>query len=163
LGLRNPEHERFAALVGAGGAPKDAWQEVYGRKPVGREAAVLAGEPDVVRRIREVQDRAVDLVLTETVCSRAWLLDKLRQSIEEALKKHQHATAIRGIELAGRLPELRLFPNETRIRHTKDRYAQMTDAEILAEAERLGLRKPQEKVVNAVCVTVEDADGNPLN
>jgi hypothetical protein len=165
LGLRNPQHERFALLVGSGQEPKPAWGEAFGRAPKGKEADALAADPDVAIRIREVQARAVELVLEESVCSRVWLLDKLREAIEKSIELRKLATAIRGIELAGKLPELRLFPSETRVHHTKDRFADMSDAQILEFAKKVGLVKPPEpeRIVEGTDQRVEEADGSAVH
>lgn len=165
MGLRDPQHERFALLVGSGQEPEPAWLEVYERKPVRKEAAELAADPDVAHRIREVQDRAMELIVKGTVCSGIYLLNKLRQAIDGAAEDRKWATVIAGVKLAAAQVHIKLFPSEHRVHHTTDRFEGMNEAEILAFAESVGLRKPP-KAIEGTATRVEegDADGQrPLN
>lgn len=163
MGLRNPQHERFALLVGSGQEPKPAWGEAFGRAPKGKEADELAADPDVAIRIREVQERAADLVLQGTVYSRVWAFTILGGAIQKAFEEGKYATAIRGIELIGRMAEHRWFPNESRVLHTKDRYADMGPKEILAMAREVGLVQPEPVEIEGEATRVEDGDGSPVH
>ena len=157
MGLRDPQHEKLATLIGSGTPPEEAWLEAFGKPVDADQLEWLLGDPDIKGRIRETQDT----VLAGTVCDRVWLLDKLREAIEQSLDAGKAATAIRGIELAGKLPELRLFPSETRVHHTKDPFTGMSDEEIRAEAKRIGLLRPDPKVIEATATPIEEEDGEP--
>ena len=140
--------------------PEEAWQEVFGRAPKGKQAQLLATDSDVAVRICDVQDRIVDQTNKATVLNKAWALDILGRSITEAFAQGKFATAIRGVELVGRLPEMQLFPNQAMVRHTHDHYAHMSEKEILEAAIELKLIKPREQIVEGDATRVESGDGS---
>lgn len=158
MGLRDPQHEKFATLVGSGIEPEQAWREAHGRAPRGLEAKILAADSDVALRICEVQDAIVQQTIRATVLNKAWALNMLGQSVQRAFDAGKYATAIRGVELIGRLPEMQLFPSEKHVHHTHDHYDHMSEKEVLEAAIELHLLKPSE--IPAQATRPESGNGN---
>lgn len=139
-------------LVGTGIEARQAYSEAFEEKPkdVAVGVALLLGEPQIVDRIKEVQER----ILKETALDRIWLLSMVKQGIQESAQKGQWTTAFKGIELIGRVPELDLFPRTINMRRETDVLADLPWEKLYDKARQLGLipagAKPPEDAVIVV-------------
>jgi pyruvate kinase len=128
---------------------EEAYVEVYGRakgRTLKDGVAMLISDGAIGQRVKEIQEQAASSLIDKSVTNREWLLEKLRVVIEGALEgeKPQYAAAVRAIELAARMPHLRLFP--TQEKSTNNPYKELLeklgdDAAVIARAKQLGLIK----------------------
>jgi hypothetical protein len=107
--LDRPSWEKFAKAVATGKTQRDAYKACgFRAKDVDSAASDLANNPKVKQRIKELTARVTDKAVERAAVTKEWVLEKLRDNAEEALKvKGGSAVANRALELLGK--ELGLF------------------------------------------------------
>ena len=98
--------ERFAWLLGEGGLTQvEAYiQAGFSARSAPKNAAHLANQPRMAQAIRQNKDDIRSARLEQTGLSRAWVLERLEQIVEQCLsgEKFNPAAAIRALELLGK-------------------------------------------------------------
>jgi phage terminase small subunit len=118
--LKNPRHEKFALALLEGRTADEAYQ-LAGYRPNRGNAIRLKANERIQTRLRELQAQAEQ----QAVLDRAWVLRRLKESVEIALQEGAHrdrldkpdlAAAVRHLELLGK--ELGMFrpPAESPLR-----------------------------------------------
>ena len=105
--LDNPQHEKFALACATGQDHGQAyitagyWSAESAKGKVG--GAHLYKRPDIKARIAELQDRAADITVAESVLTQVWVIDKLKEIVERALDENDRLDSpIRALELLGK-------------------------------------------------------------
>ena len=168
-GLRDPQRERFATLIGSGQVqnPTDAYRMAFDKKRETRDtserkAEELLMDPDVRIRIGEVQDEVARRMVDTTVQNETWLLEQTRVAIEGALQRKAYMAALKGVELAGKHKAMQLFPHKVDHTHRKDPLAGKSREELLEIARQRGyLPSEPEKIVEGEVLSSEPDDETP--
>lgn len=167
-GLRDPQREEFAVLVGSGRVkdPVDAYRMAFEKKREGRDTSERSTEqllmdPDVRIRIAEVQDEVARRLVDTTVMNETWLMDRTRVAIEGAINRKAWMAALKGIELAGKHKSMQLFPHKVDHVHRKDPLAGKSREELIEIARQRGyLPSEPEKIVEGEVIR-DEAEPEP--
>lgn len=94
------KQEKFCMAVVALGCQSEAYRSVYNcansnNYTVNREASRLKNNPKITTRISDIQQ----VIESEVVHKKIWVLEQLDQMIEDCLATHKTSAAIKAIDL----------------------------------------------------------------
>ena len=85
--LNNPKHEHFAQLIAAGESATNAYSLTgYSENGAAQSANRLLKDAKVRERVSELQEAVAERAVEKAALDRAWVLDRLRENVERAMK-----------------------------------------------------------------------------
>lgn len=97
MGLKNPQHERFAVLVATSMSPVEAWKEVYptevGTRSARRASAAVLARPGVTARIRELQADAAEKQIHRALIDQSEVIGKMIRVVDVCMQEIPVVTA----------------------------------------------------------------------
>lgn len=125
----NPKHEHFAQLIAAGESATNAYSLAgYSENGAAQSANRLLKDAKVRERVSELQEAVAERAVEKAALDRAWVLDRLRENVERAMKatapvdedgrpcgeyRYEGQVANRALELIGK--ELGMFKDQQKI------------------------------------------------
>jgi phage terminase small subunit len=140
--IKNQRQEQFAQALAKGMTADAAYAEAGYKRNRGNAARLKAKE-SIKARIAELQQKTTEIVLKRMSITKQYVIEALLENIEKSLARqpvrvgpggvemfaYRGEVANNAIKLAGL--EIGLFVNKGEVAHRADRFADLTDTELL--------------------------------